>query len=83
MQKKIKDPPTSSIKHKDLFWYYIVSSEINQNIAVEGLNASWCNDLNLIEPVSWERKKVLYAITLDMVSLFLTSAKSSDITNIF
>ena len=29
-----------TIKYKDLFWYYIVSSEINQNIAVEGLNAS-------------------------------------------
>ena len=27
---------TPSIKHEDLFWYYIVSSEINQNVAVEG-----------------------------------------------
>ena len=40
MQNKIKDPSTPSIKHKILFRYYIVSSEINQNIAVEGLNAS-------------------------------------------
>ena len=30
---------TSSIKHQDLF-RYIVSSDINQNIAVEGFNAS-------------------------------------------
>ena len=30
---------TSSIKPQDLF-RYIVSSEINQNIAVEGVNAS-------------------------------------------
>ena len=40
MQKKIKHSSTTSIKHKNLFWYYIVSSEINQNMAVEGLNAS-------------------------------------------
>ena len=38
--KKIKHPSTPSTKHRNLFWYYIVSSEINQNIAVEGLNAS-------------------------------------------
>ena len=37
---KIKHPSTPSIKHKDLFLYHIVSPEINQNIAVEGLNAS-------------------------------------------
>ena len=40
MQKMIKHPSTPSIKHKDLFRDYIVSSEINQNIAVEELNAS-------------------------------------------
>ena len=39
-KKKIKHPSTHSIKHKDLFRYYIVSSDIIQNIAVEGLNAS-------------------------------------------
>ena len=38
--QKIKHPSTPSIKHKYLFWYHIVSSEINQNIAVEGPNAS-------------------------------------------
>ena len=38
MQKKIKHPSTPSIKHNNLFRYYIVLSEINQNIAVEGLN---------------------------------------------
>ena len=40
MQKKIKHPSTASIKHKNLFLYYIVSSEINQNIPTEGLNTS-------------------------------------------
>ena len=35
--KNIKHLSTPSIKHKNLFWYYIFSSEINQNIAVEGL----------------------------------------------
>ena len=39
MQKQIKHPYTPCIKHQDLF-LYIVSSETNQNIAVEGLNAS-------------------------------------------
>ena len=37
---KIKRLSTPSIKHKYLLWYYIVSSEINQIIAVEGLNES-------------------------------------------
>ena len=38
MQNIDKHPPTSSIKHQDLFWY-IVLSEINQSI--EGLHASY------------------------------------------
>ena len=38
IQKKNKNPSTLSIKHQDLF-RYIVSSEMNQNIGVEGLNA--------------------------------------------
>ena len=38
LQKIDKHPSTSSIKDQDLFWY-IVSSEINQSIAVEALNA--------------------------------------------
>ena len=41
MQKRQKHPSTPSIKHNDLLRYYIVSSEIKQNIAVEGLNASY------------------------------------------
>ena len=36
----MQHPSTPSIKHNDLFLFYIVTSEINQNIAVEGLNVS-------------------------------------------
>ena len=39
MQKIDKRPYPPSIKYQVLFWY-IVSSEMNQNMAVEGLNAS-------------------------------------------
>ena len=39
MQKIDKHPSTPSIKHQVLF-LYVVSSEMNQNMAVEGLNAS-------------------------------------------
>ena len=39
VQKKRKaNRSTPSIEHQDLF-RYVVSSEINQNIGVEGLNA--------------------------------------------
>ena len=37
--KKIKHRYTPSVKHQDLF-RYVVSSETNQKIAVEGLNMS-------------------------------------------
>ena len=37
-----KHPSTLSIRQQDLF-LYIVSSEINQSVAVEGLNASKCH----------------------------------------
>ena len=36
--KKMKHPSTPSNKHNNFFRYYIVSSEINQNMAAEGLN---------------------------------------------
>ena len=45
--KKIKKSATPSIKHQDLF-RYVVSSEINQNIAVEGLNTSCMSFPNIM-----------------------------------
>ena len=65
MHQNIKYPSTPSIIHKDLFWYYTVSSEINKKKS------------------SWRAYCVRYVIPLDMVSLFLMSAKSNVITNIF
>ena len=40
VSRTLKHPSISSNKHQNIFWY-IVSSEINQSIAAEGLNASY------------------------------------------
>ena len=52
------------MEHQDLY-RYVVSSEINQNIGVEGLNACCMS-------FPWT-----------CLRLFLTSAKSNDIANLF
>ena len=84
MQKKIKHPSSPSIKHNNFIRHYIVQSEINQSIAVEGLNcvmyatpyAHMSSAFNVNRRFILQRNDVSkalckrVAIPLDMSSLF-------------